>query len=85
MEPSRRSGGSSPVVPGPVRRGLDQTPKVLWLTVGLMTLGACLAGGALIALRSSNATALGLSVAAVLLLGGGAVLGRRHHMMRDVS
>lgn len=76
---SRRSS------PGPFHQALTQTPRTLWVAVALLAVGFCLAGGAVIALRSSDTVAIGLFVGSAIGLAAGLVLARRDHIMRDVA
>ncbi|MGZ6792921.1 MAG: hypothetical protein ACXVFV_08200 [Mycobacteriales bacterium] len=81
----RQSLTSSERTSGPFEDDLHRTPAVLWVSVALMCLGVALVGGGVVALSASAGAAVALFAGGGGLVAVGALLGARHHLMRDVD
>lgn len=77
--------GDGVIGTGPFDQDLHRTPTILWWAVALMSLGAALVGGAIVAFSKSGTVGVELLVAGVLVGLVGLVLGLKNKIMGNVD
>lgn len=82
---SQDMAGDGPIGTGPFDKDLHRTPVVLWWSVALMSLGAALIGGAIIAFNLNDTIGVELLVAGVAVGLIGVVVGLKNKIMGNVD